>query len=565
MQCADCHFQTDVHGNGLLYGEPRAATTIECIDCHGTINARPTLVTSGAGGQIDLRESNTPWGPRFFWQGNNLYQRSTITPDLRWEVPQTVDTIDPKSPHYNAKSAYAKTLRRDGETWGDVPASNCKRNLAHDNSSVSCQICHTSWATSCFGCHLPMRANQRAPLNKYEGVTTRNFTSYNPQVIRDDVFMLGRDGGVKDNRLAVIRSSSAVIVGSQNANREWVYSKQKTVSAEGYSGQAFNPHFPHTTSSVGTTKRCSDCHLSEQNDNNAWMAQLLGFGTGTVNFFGRYAYVGAGKGGIHAVVWTEQSEPQAIIGSHLHKIAYPANYKKHVDVGGELQEAYEHSGKDIQDIVLRGEYLYTANGPGGFEVFDVADIDQKGFSERIVSAPVSPLGQRTRIHTKYATSVALPSTLALDPARQHIPENEEQPIDLFYAFVYVSDREEGLVVVNVATLVDGNPDNNFLKKDVVFNPEGILTGASFVAAAGHRLYLTTPRGLYVVDVSDPMHPSISGSLTNGFLRNPRCVAVQFRYAFVTDDEGMKVLDITDPDRPVPVRHALVRLAHAGRL
>ena len=69
-----------------------------------------------AGGQIDLRESNTPWGPRFFRQGNKLYQRSTMTPDLRWEVPQTVDTIDPKSPHYNAKSAYAKTLRRDGTT-----------------------------------------------------------------------------------------------------------------------------------------------------------------------------------------------------------------------------------------------------------------------------------------------------------------------------------------------------------------------------------------------------------------------------------------------------------------
>ena len=114
--------------------------------------------------------------------------------------------------------------------------------------------------------------------------------------MRDDVFMLGLDGTVKGNRLAVIRSSSAVVVGSQNANREWVYSQQQTVSAEGYSGQAFNPHFPHTTSGVGTTKNCTDCHLSAQNDNNAIMAQLLGFGTGTVNFFGRYAYVGAGQG-----------------------------------------------------------------------------------------------------------------------------------------------------------------------------------------------------------------------------------------------------------------------------
>jgi hypothetical protein len=383
--------------------------------------------------------------------------------------------------------------------------------------------------------------------------------------VRDDVFMLGIDGTVKKNRMAVLRSSSAVVVSSQNANREWVYSQAQTFSAEGYSGQAFNPHFPHTTSSVGTTKNCTDCHLSKSNDNNAWMTQLLGFGTGTVNFFGRYSYVGEGREGFHAVIWTEPDEPQAAIGSHLHQIAYPDNYRKHLEAGSILKNAYEHSGHDVQDIVHRGEYLYTANGPGGFEVFDIANIDQKGFSERIVSAPVSPLGQRTRVNTKYATSVALPSTLALDPARIRLPENEEQPIDMFYAYVFVSDREEGLVIVNVATLVDGDPVNNFLKKDVVFNPDGILTGASFVAAAGHRLYMTTPRGLYVVDVSDEMHPRITGRVTGNFLRNPHCVAIQFRYAFVTDDDGLKVLDITNPDQPLPVSGAVVGLRNPGRL
>ena len=579
MQCGDCHFDVDVHGNGNLYGEPRNATTITCIDCHGTVGQRPTLITTGNGGRVDLlNTSNTPWGPRFTWEGTRLFQQSSMSPDTRWEIPQTTDTVDPLSSHYNPKSAYAKTLRPDGTTWGGVAAAPAATrdgeaprptgsgyHFAHSDSKMDCQICHTSWATSCFGCHLPMKANQRVPQNKFEGVTDRNFTTYNPQVVRDDVFMLGIDGTVKKNRMAVVRSSSAVVVSSQNANREWVYSQAQTVSAEGYSGQAFNPHFPHTTSGVGTTKNCTDCHLSKSNDNNAWMTQLLGFGTGAMNFFGRYAYVGEGREGLHAVVWTEADEPQAAIGSHLHQIAYPDNYRKHVEAGAELKEAYEHSGKDIQDLVLRGEYVYTANGPGGLEVFDVANIDQKGFSERMVTSPVSPLGQRTYVPTKFATSVALPATIALDPARVRMPENEEQPIDLFYAFVYVSDREEGLVVVNVATLVDGNPDNNFLKKDVAFNPGDVLSGANFVAAAGHRLYMTTPRGLYVIDVSDPMHPRIDGELTNGFLRNPHCVSVQFRYAFVTDDDGLKVLDITNPVRPVPVSSGVVRLNHAGRL
>jgi hypothetical protein len=568
MQCVDCHFNIDVHGNGNLYGEPRNATVIMCIDCHGTIAQRPTLITSGNAGAVDLlHTSNTPWGPRFTWEGTRLIQHSMMSPDMRWDVPQTIDTIDPSSPRYNAKSAYAKTLQRDGTTWGAslVRPEDQPRHLAHDNAKMDCQICHTSWATSCFGCHLPMKANTRTPLNKFEGVQSRNFTTYNPQVIRDDVFMLGIDGTVKKNRMAVVRSSSAVLVGSQNQNREWFYSQAQTISAEGYSGQAFNPHFPHTTSGVGTTKNCTDCHLSAANDNNAWMTQLLGFGTGTVNFFGRYAYVGTGKKGLEAVVWTEIDEPQAAIGSHLHRLAYPANYQKHLNAGGVLQEAYEHGGHDIQDLVLRGEYLYTANGPGGFEVFDVANIDQKGFSERIVTAPVSPLGQRTYVRTRYATSIALPSTLALDPARVRLPENEEQPIDPFYGYAFVSDLEEGLVVVNVATLVDGNPQNNFLKKDVAFNPGGVLRGATFVAAAGHRLYMTTPRGLYVIDVSDSMNPRIVGELTTGYLRNPRCVTVQFRYAFVTDDDGLKVLDITNPIRPVPVNSALVRLRNAQRL
>src|SRR4029077_4420851 len=143
--------------------------------------------------------------------------------------------------------------------------------------------------------------------------------------------------------------------------------------------------------------------------------------------------------------------------------------------------------------------------------------------------------------------------------------NEEQPIDLFYAFVYVSDREEGLVGSNGATLVVGNPDKNYFERDVTYHPKGALTGASFVTAAGHRLYMTTPRGLFVIDCTDPMNPRLAGQFTGAFLRNPHCVAIQFRYAFVTDDDGLKVLNIGDPDHPEPVSGGVVRLRQPGRL
>jgi hypothetical protein len=586
MQCVDCHFLRDVHGDGTLYTEPRAATSIECIDCHGTVNRRPTLITSGNGGQVNIGEGSTPFGPRFVWEDvpvtltetvngqpvertgmrKALYQNSSMDANKRWEIPQTMDTVDPASPMYNIKSAYSKTLHRDGRTWGSVPAESGARKakIAHNEEAITCQICHTSWATSCFGCHLPLKANQRIALNKFEGTTDRSFTTYNPQVVRDDVFMLGIDGTVKKHRMAVLRSSSAIIVSSQNANREWVYSQQQTVSAEGYSGQAFNPHFPHTTSSVGTTKNCTECHLSKDGDNNAWMTQFLGFGTGTANFFGRYSYMGAGEGGIHAIVWTEREEPQAAIGSHFHRIAYPRNYQEHLAKNMELTEAFEHHAEDIRDMTLRGEYLYTANGKAGFRVFDVGNIDNKAFSERFVTAPVSPIGQNTHVKTKgIATALALPSTLGIDPLRTRLPENQEQPIPLYYGFIYGTDTVEGLVNILVGTLVDGNPDNNYLKKDVTFNPDGLLNNATNLVAAGYRLYITCPQGLIVVSVEDPTKPRVLGRYSGSFLRNPRAVAIQFQYAFVTDEEGLKIFDIENPDRPVPA--ASVRLADAQKL
>jgi hypothetical protein len=412
------------------------------------------------------------------------------------------------------------------------------------------------------------------PLNKFEGVISRNFTSYNPQVVRDDVFMLGIDGTVKKNRLAVIRSSSAVVVGSQNQNREWIYSQAQTVSGDGYSGQAFNPHFAHTTSGRGTTKNCTDCHLSENKDNNAWMTQLLGFGTGTVNFFGRYAWVG-GEKELNGVVWTEQDEPQAPIGSSFHRKAYPRFFAEHEKAGRQLKTAHHHHASEVRDLTLRGEYIYAANGSAGLEVFDVANIDQKGFSERIVSSPVSPLGQKTYVRTPFATSAALPSTLGIDPLRKQLPENEEQPIHPFYGGVYVTDLKEGLVVVSAGPLVDGNPENNFLKRMKItdeqgrvgdfYNPDGRLTGATYGVCAGHRVFMTTARGLAIVDVDKPDQPRLIGELADGYLKNPRSVAVQLHYAFVTDDDGLKVVNITDPTRPRVVPGAVVRLRDAQKL
>jgi hypothetical protein len=587
MQCNDCHFAQDNHGNGKIYGEPRGAVEIDCIDCHGTIRQKARLVTSGPaapetfsivnGARVPERGRHldtlrTPWGlRRFEWRGDALMQRSMSDEHQEWEIVQTADSVTPGNVHFNEKSLRAKLINKDGVVDSDMPKDDT--HLAHGNSSMTCYACHTSWTPTCFGCHLQMTANARRPMLHNEGLLTRNYTSYNFQVLRDDIYMLGVDGTVTGHRIAPARSSCAVLVSSQNANREWLYYTQQTISAAGFSGQAYSTFVPHTVRGK-ETKQCSDCHISTANDNNAWMAQLLLQGTNFMNFMGRYIYVATGKGGMEAIAVAEHDEPEAIYGSDLQRVAYPENYKKFVARHRELSATAEHGG-NILDIQTRGEYAYAANGPGGLRVYDIANIDNKGFSERVVTAPVSPIGQRFYVPTKNAVAVASPSTLAIDPLRQRLPENEEQSIHLLYGFLYVADKEEGLVIVGnpdlhsksagVGTLLDGNPANNFLKRALAFNPENILTGAKRITIAGTYAYVLTDKNLVVVDLNNPLAPRVAATIGAPVLDDPAAIAIQFRYAFVVDRQGLKVLDVTDLAQPKPVANALVPLVDARNI
>lgn len=659
MQCVDCHFAGDGHGNGNIYSEVRAAIEIDCIDCHGAMDAVATLRTSGpAAGEEkgkrgrDLTKLSTKFlvdgkvrevpifqklnkdvkpGEKIPRNGNvtnvplfkgDVIQASYTDPAKWWRVKQTRDTVVKSEKHaddYNELSAYAKTVQLDNATWGDPAAGDDK--VAHPDSKMTCFACHTSWTTACFGCHLPMRANKRQPMLHNEGTESRNWTNYNFQTLRDDIYMLGRDGIVTGNRIAPIRSSCAVLVSSASINREWFYSQQQTISAEGYSGQAFSSYVPHTVRGKGETKLCSDCHVSKNNDNNAKLAQLTLQGTNAANFIGRLAYVAEEGGGFEAIAVTERAEPQAVFGSSLHRMAFPEDYERFVKNGRKLDESYSHRagiGNEALGLQLRGEYIYVANGDGGMRIYDVSRVDDKLFAQRISTSIVSPIGQRLHIDTKYATAVASPTTLGVDPTaslleitktplshhyRRHLPENNEavyrvnaadamkarlariageplpavgydpQPIHPLYAFLYISDKKEGLVETVAATLLDGDPENNFLHRQEFsngedhFNPDGVLDGASNIVIAGQYAYMCTDRGVVVLDISGfdaqlRPDPKVVKVLP---IRGATAVQVQFRYAFVTCADGLRVVDLTDPTDPRIVEDAVVSIPDARNL
>ena len=401
------------------------------------------------------------------------------------------------------------------------------------------------------------------------------------------MFQLGKHMTTKGKQTAPVRSTSALVLSSTNINRERIYIQQPPVSGIGFSSQAFAPHFPHTVRKT-ETKTCSDCHLSAKDDNNAIMSQLLLLGTNFVNFVGLNAWTGL-EGGFEAIRVTEWDEPQAVIGSYLQKYAYPDYWKLHVEQNGrELKnwvrgkyfdkkgsgetrpvEEFRNVVKGTADRVgclqLRGEYMYVAEGKGGFRVYDVASIANKGFSEPIVSGPFSKLGHNTSVASKNATCMALPTNQPINPLRstKELREiNQEQPFLPIYSYAAVTDSVEGLIMVNIETLADGEFRNNFLKRAVTWNPDGVLNGARHIQLAGQIAYITADVGLVVVDLSDPLHPRLAAVRP---LKDARASAIQFRYLWVTDADGLKLFDVTKLTDPVAVPSATVPLKDARRI
>ena len=626
LQCADCHFAQDSHGNGLIYTEVANAVEIGCKDCHGTADAYPSLRTSGPAAPpkgTDLSLLRNPDGRRRFeWTYGDdgrqvLIQRSIVDPELEWQVSLTRDSVDPQSREFNAKSARAKLMSKQGAETGlfEFGTGIAPEDRAHGTEEMACFTCHLSWTTSCGGCHLPIEANWKTKSHHYGTEETRNFATYNPQVARDQMFQLGRHQTTKGNQVAPIRSTSALVLSSTNINRERIYVQQPPVAASGYSSQAFAPHFPHTVR-LTETKTCSDCHLSEADDNNAIMSQLLLLGTNFVNFVGLNAWVGLDTG-FEAVRVTEWDEPQAVLGSYLHRYAYPDYWRMHVedndrelkdwvrgktfdeDVGGETkafeQFANVHEGTrdSVGCLQLRGEYMFVAEGKGGFRVYDVASIANKGVSERILTAPFSAAGHDTHVKTANATCMALATNQPVRPDRNKamaqtpvsdaegnpvfnadgspmtlLQVNQEQPMRPIYDYAVITDAVEGLVLVNVETMADGEFRNNKLDRtrfadgSTAWNPDGVLTGARHVTLAGDIAYIAADAGLVTIDLSNPADPQLMAVRA---LTDARASTIQFRYLWVTDAEGVKLFDVTDMRNPVAMPQATVPLADARRI
>ena len=140
MQCVDCHFEQDSHGNGSLYSEPRAAVEIDCIDCHGGVKARASLKTSNSAapaGGTDLATLRTPFGTRRFeWVNGELVQRSMW---FMAGVYPRCDHCRPVRPS-TTKSGWPRPCSTTALLWWILQIWQTK---GLEVVKMSCYTCHT--------------------------------------------------------------------------------------------------------------------------------------------------------------------------------------------------------------------------------------------------------------------------------------------------------------------------------------------------------------------------------------------------------------------------------------
>lgn len=316
MECIDCHFYQDLHGDGNIYTRNWDTIEIECQDCHGTAKKLGNLITSGPNGGNDLTQSFNENGEPFLeiLRDGTRMQRSRVRDGLTWRIPQVKEAITEGGPHFN-KDAF--------EAMGIRSLANRKK-FAHisdsrESGKLECYSCHNAATPQCFACHYSQdyfpkvtpgskleingqpRRNDQQMMEIWMGekfVPNPNFFFFG--IVRSP-FTLGTNGNTEFNKISPFRSIMELnfSIGGPNGdtlveNTSFTATTHDLFTGDRpRSGSTLNPYMPHTVR-LKETKDCDVCHTLRNEAgniiNNNLLAGSFGLGTGRYHDIGDWVF-----------------------------------------------------------------------------------------------------------------------------------------------------------------------------------------------------------------------------------------------------------------------------------
>ncbi len=428
MQCVDCHFAQDGHGNGYIYGEVaardrdrlrRTATAPPTAIRRCDVAARPRRRPAR-----DLTLLRNPGRPaRFEWRRRQAVSSARrSTPGLEWKMtPGQGHGRRRGRPHYNEKAARAHkrarrtpTRRRWGAgvpqgdsartattRWPASPATSRGRRAA---AAATCRSRRTG-RPSATTTRAARRATSR-PTTRRSRATTCS-SSAGTATIKGDKHRAG----------ALVLGAGPVV--DQHQPRAHLRPAAADLGERASRRQAFAPHYPaHRAQDRDQDLRRLPPVRRPTTTTRSWRSCCCWAPTSSTS---SAATPGSARsGGVEAVRVTEWDEPQAVIGSYLQRYAYPDWYKQHQDARPAAREARSSTARaSASCLQLRGEYLYVAEGAKRHARLRRRQHRQQGRLASGSSRRRSRRSARTRTsRRKNATCVALPTNQPIDPRAQ---------------------------------------------------------------------------------------------------------------------------------------------------
>jgi hypothetical protein len=587
MHCIDCHFLQDVHGDGHIYSTNWDAIEVECEDCHGTNDARATLVTSGPNGGNDLtRAVNDDRQPFFERKGDTFIQRSRVNPGVFWKIPQTVDSQSTYAREAHSPQHIGGLDERQrglGSTFAGMQGASKLQT-----AKLDCHTCHSSWVHNCMGCHVDMNLGdlQRNKVDAANAITksaaenevwfsnNTNAAHVNFQLLGllRSPFVLGVGSKAEQGRLMPFRSSMQVHLnitddqGHTEFNDLTFTTFQKLDGNSGRmnvatSGVAMNQTMPHTVRPK-EARGCEVCHALVDAQgrvrNEHVLAQTYGLGSGSYPFVGDWA-LAAGTGGIELVEHKQERELAANIPGRSNRFPGMIVNPGGVKTAANLEPVLPLGTDAATDVILIRNF--NAAPPVGGTVppslRDLAVFGMTGSANQLVITDITKRGHPTKAGGRLAVgTLARTFTLALPAAPTalaHLSPDVSDP------FVYVAVGAAGVSIVEIRQ-PPGVAGAAILRTTVAIPGKT----ASDVALAGDILYVGTTQGtIETFSLTDPAFPVFRNTISVGSPVNDIAIAGFLMY--VGTNGGVGVLALDDPEKPAPPRGtSAVQLAGAAQ-
>lgn len=590
MECIDCHFFQDLHGDGNIYTRNWDAIEIECQDCHGTAKKLGKFVTSGPNGGNDLTQSFNENGEPYFeiLRDGSRIQRSRVRDGLEWRIPQVKEAITQGGPHFN-KDAF--------EAMGLKSLSNRKK-FAHINDSqaqgkLECYTCHNAATPQCFACHYSQDYFPKiAPGEKLtiDGTTRRNDQQMmeiwmgekfvpNPNffffgIVRSP-FVMGINGNTELNKVSPFRSIMEINLNIGGPNGDTlVESTSFTATTHDLftgdrprSGSTLNPYMPHTVR-LKETKDCDSCHTLRDSGgniiNNNLLAGSFGLGTGRYHDMGDWVFAPLQGPKPSLLLLDIKKETTVIVDNAQPNVKKLVNnvfpgfdVDNNADLKTKLRKVEFDGSQDgapfvnprdtalirnytAKDHEIRGaDLVFVADGTGGLKIVLATARD---------GAQIAKTERRAEFPDPDAAAENIRKSLG-PTTKFTVPTMNAQGVDVVSSdlsdeFVYVADGQAGIKVVRIHEVFTAGPQ--------IVGQAATPGFANKVRIEGNFLYVADgPAGLTVVDVTDRNNPRVVKTVSTG--GNALDVAVYGAFAFIANgNNGMAVVDISDELNPKPV-------------